>query len=228
MALNKRTGNMYEDVTHTKNYIKGFCPHKCTYCYVERIRKRFAKAVRSIFLDEKELKTNLGSGNFIFVGSSCDMWADSINGEWLYQILQHIEIYSENKYLFQTKNPKRLLEFREYLPQKCCIGTTIETNRNYPCMGESPWPDERAIAIKNISNVERFITIEPILDFDLNTFMDILRYANPDFIYIGADSGKNHLPEPPREKIIALITELEKFTIVHKKANLDRLLREAA
>jgi len=78
MALNKSKGNMYEFVTHTWNAIKGECPHDCSYCYMKRWGK-----LNPIRLDTREFKTDLGEGNFIFVGSSCDMFADSIPYEWI-------------------------------------------------------------------------------------------------------------------------------------------------
>lgn len=55
--LNEATGNMYTWITHTWNTVKGECPHGCIYCYMKRFGKQ--KPVR---FDEKELKTNLGSG----------------------------------------------------------------------------------------------------------------------------------------------------------------------
>jgi hypothetical protein len=39
-----------------------------------------------------------------------------------------------------------------------------------------------------------------------------------------ADSGNNHLPEPPKEKVIELISELQKFTTIYQKKNLRRLV----
>ncbi len=72
MSLRKQTGNMYSFVTHTWNPIKGRCPHECEYCYM----RRFPQG--PLHLDEKELWTDLGSGNFIFVGSGTDMWAEEV------------------------------------------------------------------------------------------------------------------------------------------------------
>ena len=80
--LNPVKGNMYSFVTHTWNSIKGRCPHDCAYCYMKRFG--YQKPVR---LDEKELKTGLGQDNFIFVGSSCDMWADEIPEVWINRTL---------------------------------------------------------------------------------------------------------------------------------------------
>ena len=77
MPLNKSTGNMYKFITHTWNTVKGECPHGCSYCYIKHWGKQ-----PLLHFDEKELKTDLGKGNFIFVGSSCDVFAKHIPYEW--------------------------------------------------------------------------------------------------------------------------------------------------
>jgi len=232
--MTKAKGNMYIDVTHTHNDIKGKCFHNCSYCYMDSIRKRYNQKEREPYLDEKELSKNLGSGNIIFIGSSTDMWAKNIPDEWIYKVLDHISKYYGNTYLFQSKNIGRLAEFLLLMPRKCRIGTTIETNRRYPCMGDTPSPDFRSYSMCNLGYAKRpdgfelFVTIEPVLDFDLDIFVDLLKNCNADFINVGADSGNNHLPEPEPEKIRELIKELEKFTKVHLKKNLKRLLPEIA
>lgn len=71
---------------------------------------------------------------------------------------------------------------------------------------------------------ETFVTIEPILDFNLNAMVDLLKQCNPEQVNIGADSGRNNLPEPSREKVLQLVSELQKFTVIHNKSNLQRLL----
>ena len=88
MALNKVKGNMYEFLNdypekgsnrgYTYNTIKGKCPHNCAYCFMKKYGNQ-----RPLRFDRSELKTRLlgedgKENNFIFVGSSCDMWADSI------------------------------------------------------------------------------------------------------------------------------------------------------
>ena len=69
------------------------------------------------------------------------------------------------------------------------------------------------------------VTIEPIMDFDLEVFYDWIRDARPAWVNIGADSKGHKLPEPSKEKIEALITELKKFTEVRIKPNLSRLIK---
>ena len=220
--LNKQKGNMYGFVTHTWNTIKGKCPHDCSYCYMKRFPQ---KPVR---FDEKELKTNLGEGNFIFVGSSCDMFADSIPDEWIEKTLEHCCKHPNNQYLFQTKNPHRFKYFINGFPKNTFLCSTIETNDielfNYS--GGTQFTN-RIYEMENLHNLYYMpvmITVEPIMKFHPN-FAESLEYIHPFQINIGADSGNNNLPEPPKEKILELISELEKFTTVHQKQNLGRLLK---
>jgi hypothetical protein len=72
------------------------------------------------------------------------------------------------------------------------------------------------------------ITIEPIMDFDLEEFVRWIQIANPDFVNVGADSNtkKNYkFPEPSKDKILKLVAELKKFTKVINKANILRLMK---
>lgn len=215
--LNKQKGNMYGFVTHTWNPIKGKCAHDCSYCYMKRWGDQ-----KPIRLDEKDLKTDLGSDNFIFVGSSTDMFEKDVPAEWIMGVLQQCLKY-DNKYLFQSKNPKGFKEFIQYIPKNSILGTTIETNRlgfnyNAPAVTERQWHIQQEI-------FPMMITIEPIMDFDLNIMVNWLKDIGPSWVNIGADSGGHNLPEPSKEKIEALITELSKFTEVKIKDNLKRLIK---
>ncbi|MDR2095755.1 MAG: hypothetical protein LBP76_09605 [Treponema sp.] len=223
MPLNKVAGNMYGWITHTYNVIKGMCPHGCSYCYM----KRWGKQSPTHF-DEKELNTNLGSGNFIFIGSSCDMFADDIPGAWIVRTLDKANRH-DNRYLLQSKNPGRFINYHAILPtEKYVLCTTIETNENFECMGKSPSPYDRIEAMIRLRQMgyEIMITIEPILNFG-EGFLQLLKMCQPIQINIGADSGNNHLPEPSPEKIAALIEALRGFTRVHLKKNLRRILPES-
>lgn len=214
MALNKSKGNMYEFITHTWNTIKGSCFHDCSYCYM----KRFGK-LSTVRFDERELKTDLGNGNFIFVGSSCDMWADNIPDVWIFYTLCHCNKY-DNQYMFQTKNPRNI---KRILVPNSHVCVTLETNRHYPeFMHNCPIPVERVEQMRLIRH-PLYITIEPVIDFDLVPFIEMIRQCDPVQVNIGADSGRNNLPEPTMEKLKDLVHELKRFTTVHKKRNLERL-----
>jgi DNA repair photolyase len=224
MSLNISKGNMYDFVTHTWNTVKGECFHDCSYCYMKKWGK-----LKPVRFDKKELKTDLGKGNFIFVGSSCDMFAENIPDEWIRETLLHCSDF-DNKYLFQTKNPERFMNYQDEntgIIGKSVICTTIESNRDYPeIMGESPLIEDRVIAMHNISySMDTYVTIEPIMDFDLDSLSVLIKHCNPVQVNIGADSGNNKLPEPSKDKILSLIKELEKFTKVKLKKNLNRILK---
>lgn len=223
MGLNKQRGNMYNFISHTWNVVKGKCPHECSYCYM----KVFPRG--ELRFDEKELKTDLGEGNFIFVGSSCDMFADKIKKEWIFKILEHCKNYPKNKYLFQTKNPKRFHYFLSWMPKNIILGTTIETNDvvGYEKHSKAPLPPWRISEFDKLpEEIEKMITIEPIMDFNVMTFHLWLEKCKPEFVNIGADSKMHNLPEPSWEKVQQLIKELEKFTKVNLKSNLNRLRKE--
>lgn len=217
MGLNISKGNMYEFVTHTWNTVKGKCFHDCSYCYMKRY-----EAQREIYFDQKELKTDLGKDNFIFVGSSCDLFAKDVKNEWIIDTLKKMNEH-DNKYLVQSKDPARILAFKSWFKNPTIVCTTIETNRFYKdIMNNCPSPVDRAFGLRNLP-FEKYVTIEPILDFDLDEFVDLIRLCQPSKVNIGADSGNNNLPEPSIEKIMMLVEELKKFTTIEKKINLSRL-----
>ena len=213
--LRPAKGNMYSFVTHTWNVIKGKCPHDCSYCYMKKFKQP------ELHFDEKEFKTDLGEGNFIFVGSSCDMWANQIPIGWIVKTLNHC-LKFDNRYLFQSKDPENILDY--VLPENSVVGTTIETNRFYSEMGKAVGPILRAPAIRDLTFFyETMVTIEPIMDFDLETLVDLIFMCHPEWVNIGADSKSHKLPEPSSEKINELINKLSKFTQVIPKKNLKRI-----
>jgi len=224
MPLNESKGNMYAFVTHTWNTVKGRCPHDCSYCYMKRWGEQ-----KELHFDEKELKTDLGAGNFIFVGSSCDVFANEVPPRWVDKTLDHCGNFN-NRYLFQTKAPQYMVSYldRGQFPEYTTFGTTIETNRIYPQMGNTPVPKQRANAMVDLKildcDVETILTIEPIIDFDIAYFLPLIQRIEPEWVNIGADSGGHKLPEPPAGKVLELITELSKFTEVKIKKNLNRIL----
>jgi hypothetical protein len=181
---------------------------------------------KPIHFDQKELKTDLGSGNFIFVGSSNDIFARDIPDTWIIETLKHCAKF-DNTYLFQSKNPFYFTAIETYLrPEQYRLCTTIETNRWYPeIMGKTEKPERRIQGIYQFKHrIPIYITIEPIMDFDLCDLAEMICSVQPVQVNIGADSGDNHLPEPTGEQVMCLIEELKTFTTIDKKINLKRLL----
>ena len=226
MALNISKGNMYPGVK-TWNPLAGKCPHECTYCSTNSLMRYpiiKAKYSGELRIDYKTLSKNLGKDKTWFVCAQNDLFAESVPFEFIAQILGQCYRF-DNTYLFQTKNPYRFIEYSNLFPDKTILCTTIETNRWYPDdMGKSPKPFERSVAMSSLPEFHKQVTIEPIIQFDLEEMIMLIKQAKPDSVNIGADSKNNHLPEPPKEKILELIKELEKFTSIDQKRNLGRLL----
>lgn len=225
-------GNMYEGVV-TWNPLAGTCPHGCTYCSTNAL-KRFPviedKYSGRIRLDYVVLNKNLGTGKTIFVCAQNDLFASEVPMNFMSTIIHQCHKYPQNRYLFQSKNPEMFQAYFGYFPQGSILCTTIETNRWYDQMGNTPVTGNRSqgmhiLANPNIWDYEKQVTIEPIMDFDLDKMVELIEYATPDQVNIGADSKRNNLPEPSKERVLALIAELEKFTKVKQKSNLTRLLK---
>lgn len=184
-----------------------------------------------IHLDEKELKVRTRGGNFIFVGSTTDMFANAVPSKDILTTLNHCyesntTIFSEdkNKYLFQSKNPRRFLEFKDHtIFEDSVLCTTIETNRWYEkIMGNCPLIEDRVSAMEELSKLgmKTYVTAEPLMDFDLDEMVECIRRCNPVQVNIGKNTFKRvTLPEPTNEKVELLVQELLKFTRVVIKKN---------
>jgi len=230
--LKKSAGNMYDWVTHTHSHLGGKCHHGCTYCYVQSIADK-NPAMKELYsgdikLIDSSIDVDYGKDKIIFIDHMNDLFAHGVHDSTVFIVLSHCLKYPLNKYVFQTKNPVRYYNCRDLFPSNSILGTTIETNRNYPCMGETPSVFQRIMGMSEIcKHFETFITLEPILDFDVKELVDMILYASPTFVNIGADSKNHDLDEPTYEKVLELYNALIGSDVeVRKKLNLDRLERD--
>ena len=228
MPLNKSKGNMYEWVTHTHSHLGGECPHRCSYCYVDNPRfGRPQRYVGKVRLIEKEFGVSYGEGRTIFIENCNDLFADAISEAFVLRILSHCRRWPNNTYVFQTKNPARLMAFNAagLMPPSIIVGCTIETNRDVQC-SQAPHPIERAFAMSKILHAKKFITIEPVLDFDVEAMVSFMVRIGPAWVNVGADSKGRGLPEPSGDKVRELLKRLKEENVdVRIKSNLYRLLR---
>lgn len=223
MSLKKSKGNMYPWVTHMHCHLGGECPHKCVYCYVDNPRfGRPARYTGPLRLIEKEFKINYGNGKTIFIEHQNDLFAADVPKEFIQRILAHCCSWPNNTYVFQTKNPVRYLNGFSF--PNCILGTTIETNRDIPGISKAPSPARRMVAMEALCLTRKFLTIEPVLDFDVDILAKWILQIHPEFLNLGADSKNRKLPEPTVEKITVLVAKLKEYGIeLREKHNLERL-----
>jgi protein gp37 len=208
----------------------GRCPHECTYCFVDNpLHGRPLRYTGDIRLLEEELRVPYGEGKTILVDHMNDLFADLVRSPLIQKVLDHCRSWPANTYVFQTKNPQRYFEFLAGMPPKKMLGTTIETNRDLGRVSRAPDPMKRLTAIMALAAAHKtFITLEPILDFDLGTLTAWIKDTRPAFINIGADSKGHGLKEPSAEKIQAFILEIQASGIeIRQKRNLNRLLKDS-
>lgn len=163
------------------------------------------------------------------------MFANQVPSEWIVQVYDHCNQYDQNRYLFQSKNPTRFLEaglIGHPLMQKkdqVFFATTLETNREFPMVSNAQPMSARMQAMGKLreAGFGVMITMEPIMDFDLNDVMAMMQYVQPFQVNIGCNTSRSvHLPEPNREEIIELVHALRQYTAVVLKANSSRILGE--
>jgi DNA repair photolyase len=228
MAIVKAKGNMYPWVTHMHSHLRGACSHACPYCYVQAIGRRFGGDAHTgpLRFKRDELLVNYGTGWTYFIEHSNDLFQNAVPSEWIDEIMRHCREWPGNDFVFQTRNTARAATWQHCLPPHAMLGTTIETNRQAP--GNAPHPKHRARGLMRElyrETVRRFVTIEPILDFDVEGMLELLEIARPDFVNIGADSKGTGLAEPSAVKVMALIDGIKKAGIeIRQKTNLERIL----
>lgn len=149
---------------------------------------------------------------FIWSCSSSDIYFAKI--DWLNKIIKRMDQLSDRTFLLQSKNP---IVFRRIkVPDNCFICTTIETDYlfDYRKISKAPIPEMRANIFKNLPG-RKIITIEPILEFNLQKLTKMIQDINPERVYIGYNSKRFKslvLPEPLIEKTYSLIDNLKEFT----------------
>ena len=70
------------------------------------------------------------------------------------------------------------------------------------------------------SDIDTYVTAEPLMQFDLDEMVEYIRRCNPKQVNIGRNTNRKvELPEPTADEVKALVEELEKFTKVEIKKN---------
>lgn len=138
------------------------------------------------------------------------------------RIIDRTSKFPETRFLFCTKNPARYLSLE--FPDNCVLGATIESDVIYSGT-KAPSPMSRYKAMVQLKHLHKFISIEPVMKFDLSTMVYWMSRIGPEIVEIGGDNYGHGLPESEPWQVWALIKQLGKFVPrIIQKPGLDRIL----
>jgi DNA repair photolyase len=226
MLNKKANGKMFNIVTATWNPISG-CLYNCNYCWARDLATtklknshRYSKGFKPS-LNEMEFRCKFGKGDLIFVSDMGDMFGRFIPDQWVKQVLDYVMKFPDADFLFMTKNPKRYLDFLPFMPNNAILGVTIETPNDEIIQTDkvstAPLPNERYEAMKTLDWDRKIVSIEPILDFELETFLKWIDDINPYLVYVGYDNYNHKLREPILKNTMKLLSMIPEKTLVIKK-----------
>jgi hypothetical protein len=192
------------------------CEFDCTYCVssFKAQAKRRKKACQDCYdyrphchperLDVSKLQ---GAKETVFVSGYGDI--SFCPPEFTRQIIdivrQHSARYRDIVYYFQSKRPEYFQEFLSSFPESVILLTTLETNRDegYKEFSEAPLPSERYRQFLELDYPRKVVTVEPVMDFDLDEFLSWLLKLKPEYVWLGLNSRpkKPKLPEPDESKL---------------------------
>ncbi|MBN2376759.1 MAG: DUF5131 family protein [Sedimentisphaerales bacterium] len=144
-------------------------------------------------------------GEFIFVCSNGDI--SFCPTPYLKQILKRIDEKPDRTFLLQSKNPITFNRIKS-IPDNLILGTTIETNRDALAkkVSKAPKVSKRFEDFLKVKHHMKMITIEPVLEFDINTMLEWCMKVKPVMIWMGYDSKKKLEGEPT----LTLLRELRR------------------
>jgi DNA repair photolyase len=223
----KANGKMFNIVTATWNPVSG-CLFNCVYCWARNLAEtklkdsqRYSKGFKPS-LNEKEFSDCFTMGDLIFVSDMGDLFADWIPEEWIKKVFDYIRKFPEADFLFMTKNPRRYLSLLPFIPKNAILGVTIETNSDEIIQTDkvscAPLPSYRYSAMKALEWSRKIVSIEPVLDFNVETLVKWVQDINPIVVYVGYDNYKHKLREPTLQQTTDLLSKLPETSLVIRKA----------
>jgi len=221
---------MFKTITRTWNPFTG-CRFTCSYCWARKLmegRLRHLTRYKDGFLPTlhpDRVNPHFRPGDFVFV---CDLgdiaFAPVVVKDLVMAVVRN---HPDTRFLLQSKDPGVFANYfggYRFHEANLYLGTTLETNRwdGYR-FSSAPSPHNRYAELKQYSG-HKFISIEPIMDLDVEIMVDWLREIQPDIVEVGADNYRSDLPEPSWGKVEALLEALRKFVpTVVEKDGLQRL-----
>lgn len=211
------------------------CNFECEYCNARSLaegRLKHLPQYRDGFdnphLVESQLKHRFKPGEWVFVGYMGDIRfakRDDMDEIWLAMMNSpgaRFMFMSKDPFIFEAWQKMWGYEFGSNI----YLGTTLETNREELTgpRSRAPMPASRAGQMMTMYHPHTIISVEPIMDFDVEILGGWIRRIQPQIVFVGADNYHHHLPEPHWDKVQALLDILrETVPAVIEKPGLERL-----
>ena len=137
--------------------------------------------------------------------------------EFIEQIIERIKKHNERRpdktYYFQSKRPECFQPFLSQFPRNVVLATTLETNRDagYKAISKAPVPSKRYEQLKKLAYGRKAVSVEPMMDFDTETFFSWMQAIKPEHIWLGFNihPKKVQIPEPNESKVLEFMRMLK-------------------
>jgi len=217
---------MFSFITCTANPLGGECPGGCVYCWAQSekgLAKKYnmEKYQGPPVLYEKVLRSRYGPGDFVFVVDMRDLFSPDVPRGMILRVLGWLGESPEAEFLLLTKWPERYLEFVGEVPLNVVLGATVESSRDHSGVSFAPSCPSRLEAMARVREAFPdhllFVSVEPILKFDLGEFVESLKRLRPWKGAVGYDNYGYRLNEPKKSDTDDLAWILQQFTDVEVK-----------
>lgn len=204
------------------------CRFNCSYCWARKLAEtRLKRSYPNGFIPTTHpdrFNKRFKPDDFVFVSSMGDItYAPS---SVMNVVIATAQKCPETKFLLCTKDPSIYWQVKFHQPN-LYVGTTIETNRDTKAFSRAPTTRERYSIFRDLNHGHKFLSLEPLMDFDLIPFVKWITSIKPEIIEVGADNYHNNLPEPGSEKVNRLLAYLKQMCpTVIEKDGLGRLKKE--
>jgi len=204
------------------------CKHDCPYCYARDIAARFYDQgfVPTLYPDRLHAPVNTKvpanaatdiSYKNVFTCSMADLFGRWVPKEWIEAVLEQVRSNPQWNFLFLTKFPKRLSEFK--FPDNAWLGTTVDCQIRVKA-AEDAFRKMREEGSGGVWWLSVEPMIEPLQFSSLEMF---------DWVVIGGSSRSTQTPEwhPPRAWVNALEQQARDAGCkIYEKTNLLSRIRQ--
>jgi protein gp37 len=193
-SFHKQTNEMIDWAQWSWNSVTG-CLHDCPYCYARDIANRFFEDYKfeptlhpdRLFAPRftrvpAKAEQDIRYKN-VFTGSMADLFGRWTPVEWIEAVLREAREAPQWNFLFLTKFPKRMSEFK--IPRNAWMGTTVD------CQARVANAER---AFEKVDCSVRWLSVEPMIEPLRFKRLDLFQW-----IVIGGASGSTQTPDwhPP-------------------------------